>query len=267
MKNVHEIRESVQEAYSKIAISGSTTPNGCCSGSKDEVCCSPQDSFDQQSLEIGYSSDDLKMVPKSSNLGLGSGNPVAFANLIDGEVVVDLGSGAGFDAFLASQKVGKKGKVVGVDMTPAMISKARKNASEAEATNVEFRLGEIEHLPLSNDFADVIISNCVINLSPEKQQVFNEAFRVLKQGGRLAISDPVSLIPIPESNKLNMDLYCACVTGASSINALTEMLQSAGFSDIRITPQKELPFANSSEKTDLNIAELVVSANIEATKP
>lgn len=259
MKNVHEIRESVQKAYGKIASSTAQQEKGCCADNENTSCCSPQDSFDLQSLKLGYTDDDIKAVPENSNLGLGSGNPVSVANLKEGEIVVDLGSGAGFDAFLASQKVGESGKVIGVDMTPAMISKARKNAATTGSNNVEFRLGEIEHLPLSNDFADAIISNCVINLSPEKQLVFNEAFRVLKHGGRLAISDPVSVSEIPESEKQNMDLYCSCVTGASSIDALKKMLEDAGFTSIKITPQED--------KSNQRFTDLVVSAYIEAVKP
>ncbi|WP_206081848.1 arsenite methyltransferase [Maribellus sediminis] len=255
MKNENEIRETVQKAYSRIANSSVELQNGCCTTSESEPCCITHDNIDLQSLRIGYTEDDIRAVPENSNLGLGSGNPIAIANLQEGETVVDLGSGAGFDVFLASGKVGKKGKAIGVDMTQAMIAKARKNATKIESNNVEFRLGEIEHLPVGNDFADVIISNCVINLSPEKQQVFNEAFRVLKSGGRLAISDPVSLGEIAEEDKRNMDLYCSCISGASSIDSLTNMLENSGFVNIKITPQNN------------NLNERIVSAYIEATKP
>lgn len=267
MKKENEIRETVMERYSKIASSSSASPSGCCSPNASNSCCGTSEDFDLKSLRIGYSVEDVNQVPENSNLGLGCGNPQAIANLKEGETVVDLGSGAGFDAFLAARKVGLKGKVIGVDMTPAMISKARNNAEKIDSKNVEFRLGEIEHLPLANDMADVIISNCVINLSPEKQQVFNEAYRILKPGGRLAISDVVSLKELPEKIKADMELYGACISGASSIDLLTKMMKNAGFKNIKIETKEESKEVIRDWDSDNDFADYVISASIEAIKP
>jgi ubiquinone/menaquinone biosynthesis C-methylase UbiE len=267
MKKENEIRESVMERYSKIAKSNSTTHTSCCSPNASNSCCGTSEDFDLMSLRLGYSVEEINLVPENSNLGLGCGNPQAIANLKEGETVVDLGSGAGFDAFLAARKVGLKGKVIGVDMTPAMISKARKNAEKIDSQNVEFRLGEIEYLPLANGTADVIISNCVINLSPEKQQVFNEAYRILKPGGRLAISDVVSIKELPEKIKADMELYGACISGASSIESLTLMMKNAGFINIKIEPKKESKEVIRDWDSDNDFTDYVLSANIEAVKP
>jgi len=262
--NKNEIRDAVRERYAGIAESNGAA--GCCSGNKPKSCCGTQNDFDLRSLKLGYSNEDVKLVPETSNLGLGCGNPQAIANLKKGETVIDLGSGGGFDVFLAARQVGPEGKVIGVDMTPAMITKARNNADKIDFRNVEFRLGEIENLPVADEIADVIISNCVINLSPEKQKVFNDAFRVLKPGGRLAISDVVSLKEMPEEIKNNLELYSECISGASSIEAIEQMLNIAGFQNIRISPKlksKELISKWDSDGFD----EYVVSANIEAIKP
>jgi len=262
--NKNEIRDAVRERYAGIAESNGAA--GCCSGSEPTSCCGAQKDFDLRSLKLGYSDEDVKQVPESSNLGLGCGNPQAIANFKKGETVVDLGSGGGFDVFLAARQVGEGGKVIGVDMTPAMITKARSNAEKIDLRNVEFRLGEIENLPVADGIADVIISNCVINLSPEKQKVFNDAFRVLKPGGRLAISDTVSLKEMPEEIKNNLELYSECISGASSIEVIEQMLGIAGFQNIRISPKlksKELVTEWDSDGFD----EYVVSANIEAIKP
>ncbi|MEZ5105089.1 MAG: arsenite methyltransferase [Draconibacterium sp.] len=267
MKNENKIRDAVRERYGKIALAASEVQNGCCTPTKNNQCCSSQEDFDLKSLKIGYSIEEVKHVPESSNLGLGCGNPQAIANLRAGEIVVDLGSGAGFDAFLAARQVGESGKVIGVDMTPAMISKARKNAEAIDFNNVEFRLGEIENLPVANAVADVIISNCVINLSPEKQKVFNEAHRVLKPGGRLAISDVVSLKELPENIKANMELYGACISGASSVNELTAMMNSAGFENISIKPKEESREIIKEWDSSEIFADYVISASIEAIKP
>ncbi|MGQ8336755.1 arsenite methyltransferase [Sunxiuqinia sp. A32] len=266
MKTQNEIRDKVRERYSAIAESSNSVLAGCCTPNSSSNCCSSQDDFDIASMKIGYSSEDLKLVPEGANLGLGCGNPQAIAALKAGETVVDLGSGAGFDAFLAAQQVGRNGLVIGVDMTPSMITKARNNAEKIEATNVEFRLGEVENLPIADSTADVIISNCVINLSPEKQKVFNEAFRVLKPGGRLAISDVVSLKELPEKVKSDMELYGACISGASSIETITKMLEEAGFSDIRIRPKEESKEVIKDWDRENNFADYVISATIEATK-
>lgn len=202
-------------------------------------------------------------------MGLGCGNPVAFASLKPGETVVDLGSGGGFDCFLSAKEVGKTGRVIGVDMTPEMISKARRNAEAAEASNVEFRLGEIEHLPVADNSADIVMSNCVINLSPDKQSVYRDAFRVLKPGGRLSISDVLATAPLPEKIRNDLSLVGACVGGSATIGDTEEMLEQAGFTDIRITPKdysrdliRQWDPAKSQHALDY-----VVSAYIEAVKP
>lgn len=263
MKNKDEIRDAVRERYSDIAIAGSTQQQSCCGPD----CCSPQESFDLQSLKLGYSKEELKQVPEGANLGLGCGNPQAIAALKAGEVVVDLGSGAGFDAFLAAQQVGKTGKVIGVDMTPSMISKARKNAEKLETTQVEFRLGEIENLPIANEIVDVIISNCVINLSPEKHKVFKEAFRVLKSGGRLAISDIIALKELPEAIQSDLALYAGCVSGASTVATLKQLLADSGFVDIRIQPKNESKSIIQDWDKNNSFSDYVISATIEAVKP
>ena len=263
MENKNVIRDAVRERYSQIAGSGPIAAKSCCGPD----CCSPQEDFDIQSFKLGYSSEELKQVPEGANLGLGCGNPQAIAALKPGETVVDLGSGAGFDAFLAAKQVGETGQVIGVDMTPAMISKARNNAEKVNLSQVEFRLGEIENLPVADKTADVIISNCVINLSPEKPKVFKEAFRILKHGGRLAISDVVALKELPEHIKSDLALYSGCVAGASSISALTKMMEEAGFSNIRINPKEESKEVIREWDQNNSFSDLVISATIEAVKP
>lgn len=202
-------------------------------------------------------------------MGLGCGNPVALASLKPGETVVDLGSGGGFDCFLAAKQVGESGQVIGVDMTPDMLSKARSNAEKMGTNNVEFRLGEIEHLPVADNTADIIMSNCVINLSPEKLKVYREAFRILKPGGRLAISDIVARAPLPPEIQQNLALVSACVGGAATIDETTRMLQEAGFSDISIKAKdksREL-ISQWAPGENKNAGDYVVSAYIEAVKP
>lgn len=200
-------------------------------------------------------------------MGLGCGNPQAIAGLKVGETVVDLGSGGGFDCFLAAAKVGETGRVIGVDMTPEMVNKARENARQGDYSNVEFRLGEIEHLPIADDSADVIISNCVINLSPEKQKVFREAYRILKPGGRLAISDVVATAILPPELKNDLDLLSRCVSGAAAPEEIVKMLQTAGFRDIRIQTQEKSREFIKQWIPGTNVQDYVVSATIEAGKP
>jgi SAM-dependent methyltransferase len=189
----------------------------------------------EQSRMLGYSADDLGAVPEGADMGLGCGNPNAIASLREGETVLDLGAGGGFDCFLAARAVGPTGKVIGVDMTPDMVSLARANARKVNAANVEFRLGEIERLPVADSSVDVVVSNCVINLSPEKQAVFDEAFRVLRVGGRLAISDVVAIAPVPEALKTDITALCGCIGGAAPIDDVRSMLEKAGFTSIEIT--------------------------------
>jgi SAM-dependent methyltransferase len=216
---------------------------------------------------MGYTEGEIATAPDGANLGLGCGNPQAIASLRQGETVVDLGSGAGFDCFLAARQVGDSGQVIGVDMTPEMISKARENAATAGATNVSFRLGEIEHLPVADETVDVIISNCVINLSPEKPDVFNDAFRVLRSGGRLAVADVITTAPLPESVLQDLRAYTGCVSGAVSADDIEAMLAEAGFVDIRISPKDESRELVREWSSGANLEDYVVSALIEARKP
>jgi SAM-dependent methyltransferase len=218
---------------------------------------------------MGYSKEEFASVPEGANMGLGCGNPVALASLQDGETVVDLGSGGGFDCFLAAKQVGDAGRVIGVDMTPDMLSKARANAEKIQTENVEFRLGEIEHLPVADNSADIIMSNCVINLSPDKQKVYRDAFRILKPGGRLAISDIVATEPLPEEIQQNLSLVSACVGGAATIDETKDMLTKAGFEKIRITPKDESRklISEWTSGDSKNAGDYVVSAYIEAIKP
>jgi ubiquinone/menaquinone biosynthesis C-methylase UbiE len=224
-----KIKKKVREGYAKIA----KQETSCC-GSID-VCCGTANSPVEISKTIGYTDEQLQSVPEGSNLGLGCGNPTALASLHPGEIVLDLGSGAGFDCFLAANKVGPSGKVIGVDMTPEMLRKARENAKKAGYTNVEFRHGEIEKLPVEDTSVDVVISNCVINLSPDKKKVFEETFRVLKSGGRLAVSDIVLLKDLPEKIKNSVEAYIGCISGAILKNRYLQLLKDAGFIDITVT--------------------------------
>ncbi|PJA27500.1 MAG: arsenite S-adenosylmethyltransferase [candidate division Zixibacteria bacterium CG_4_9_14_3_um_filter_46_8] len=227
-KDQDEIRKSVREGYAKIA----TGHSSCCAPSIS--CCGNTNYAQEAGLAIGYSEEELKSVPEGANLGLGCGNPVALVSLKLGEIVVDLGSGAGFDCFLAANEVGHSGHIIGVDMTPEMIDKARGNARKGNYRNVEFRLGEIEHLPVADNSADVVLSNCVINLSPDKLQVFKEAFRVLKPGGRMMVSDIVLLKDLPEKIKNSVSAYVGCLSGAMMKIAYLAAIAEAGFEDVRI---------------------------------
>ena len=230
-----KIRKVVREGYAKIA-----KQNSSCCGPVTSCCGSGHPAKDI-SKSIGYSEEELRSVPEGSNLGLGCGNPVALASLKAGEMVLDLGSGAGFDCFLAASQVGDKGRVIGVDMTPEMLEKARENAKKINSTNVEFRLGEIEHLPLADNSVDVVISNCVINLSPEKRRVFDEAYRVLKPGGRLMVSDIVLLRELPEALKNSIEAYVGCLSGAVLRNEYLGTIKAAGFKDVEVIDEASFP--------------------------
>lgn len=261
------VKQTVRERYGQIAKDGGSC--GCAL-----TCCSPSDAAtadepDAASIarRLGYSAEETSAVPEGSNLGLGCGNPQAIAELKPGETVLDLGSGAGFDAFLAARAVGPTGRVIGVDMTPEMVGKARKNQANGSYENVEFRIGEIESLPVANATVDVIISNCVINLSPAKPRVFREAFRVLKPGGRLAVSDIVALAPIPDELRKDWELYTGCVAGASLVDDLKAMLKQAGFTNIRIVRKGESREIIGQWFPGRKAEDYVASASIEAVKP
>lgn len=249
------IKEHVKEGYAKIAQKGgSCCPTSSCCGSKDI------------SKAVGYAEEEVTTVPEGANLGLGCGNPVAIAALKEGETVLDLGAGAGFDAFLAAAKVGKSGKVIGVDMTPEMLRKARANAKKGNYANVEFRLGEIEKLPVEDNSVDVIISNCVINLSPEKQRVFKEAYRVLKPGGRLMVSDLVITKDLPDRLKNSVEAYVGCLAGAIKKDEYLGFIKNAGFQDVKMVSKSNYPADPVFE--DLKGAEDAVSSiKISAKKP
>ncbi|MCJ8499473.1 arsenite methyltransferase [Desulfatitalea alkaliphila] len=256
------IRQAVRSRYGQIAAAdGCDCGPSCCGDPLKEV------SPDQIALALGYSAADLAALPEGANMGLSCGNPKAIAALKPGETVLDLGSGGGFDCFLAAREVGPEGRVIGVDMTPEMLSKARASAARIGALNVTFRLGEIEHLPVADNSVDVILSNCVINLSPDKPQVYREAFRVLKPGGRLAISDVVATAALPEVLHQEMALLTACVAGAETIPRLTEILTAAGFSRIRIQPKDESREVIRQWVPGRKIEDYIVSAAIEAVKP
>ena len=251
------LSSAVRDAYSEIALSEGTS---CCG---PVPCCTDG----SVSLELGYSIDELGAVPAGADLGLGCGNPGAIAALQPGETVLDLGSGAGFDAFLAARAVGPAGRVIGVDMTPAMVSKARANREAGDYAHVEFRLGEIEHLPVADGTVDVIISNCVINLSPDKPAVFREAFRVLRPGGRLAISDVVAFAELPEDVRSDLALYSGCMAGASLISELTAVMAEAGFANVEIAPKDESRSFIERWAPGRDLTEYVASATIAAVKP
>jgi SAM-dependent methyltransferase len=251
-----ETRAMVREAYGKIAREG----GGCCAPSAG--CCGPGEA----SAKVGYSAADLAAVPDGANLGLGCGSPLGAARLAAGETVLDLGCGGGLDAFLAARQVGPTGRVIGVDMTPDMVVKARANAAKVEATNVEFRLGEIEHLPVSDASVNVIVSNCVVNLSPDKPAVFREAWRVLAEGGRLVIADVVATAPIPDALRADMTAYAGCVAGAAHIDDLRAMLEEAGFADVKITVDEASRALMGDWFPSTGADRVVASATIEATK-
>lgn len=279
-----EIKKAVRKRYGEIAKKSSS----CCgtSNKKNSIetsCCGNANTDITSNLYrvIGYTDDELQSAPLSSNLGLGCGNPLAHANIKEGDTVLDLGSGAGLDCFLAAKRVGKTGKVIGVDMTPDMIDKARDNALKSNYDNVEFRLGEIEHLPVADNSIDLIISNCVINLAPNKEQVFQDAYRVLKSGGKLMISDMVLLKELPNYIKNSIDAYIGCVSGALLKEDYISIIKKVGFSDVNILSQLSFPVDIIKANPDViekvkklgipsneleNLAKSVVSIKIEARK-
>jgi len=254
------IRNDVRSAYAKVAL---LDEEGCCAS--DCGCGTTPDA--NRSLNLGYSDLEVGSVPQGANMGLGCGNPKAIASLKEGETVLDLGSGGGFDCFLAAQEVGVTGHVIGVDMTPEMITKSRANAEKNEQNNTEFRLGEIENLPVADSTVDVIISNCVINLSPDKGRVMQEAFRVLNSGGRLAISDLVTTAQLPEEILADKAMFTGCMAGATDIAELEGYLKDAGFEQISIQPKDESSEFIRDWAPGSKIEEYIVSASIEAVKP
>lgn len=265
-KQADKIRQNVRESYTEVAESSN---NGECCG-EQASCCGVSDDVAINTLvstRLGYSEDDLDNVPEGADMGLGCGNPRAIASIKPGETILDLGSGGGFDCFLAAAETGDSGHVIGIDMTPTMISKARSNAVKGKYNQVEFRLGEIEHMPVANDTVDVIISNCVINLSPDKKQVFSEAFRVLKPGGRLAISDVVASTELPEEMKKDLALYSGCMAGASQISDLQSILEDNGFEQIKIAPRDDSKDFIKDWAPGRGVEDYVLSATIEAVKP
>jgi arsenite methyltransferase len=256
-----QVKEMVRDRYGSIAAKSATAPaSECCGPAQD-------DAFAAKARRVGYSEAELAAVPEGANLGLGCGNPQAIAAMRPGEVVVDLGSGAGFDCFLAAQQVGLQGRVIGVDMTHEMLVKARANAAAIDAANVEFRLGELEHLPIAGNTADVIISNCVINLVPDKAQVFREAFRVLKPGGRLAVSDVINVRPLPAALAADTALLCGCVAGAAPRSEIEALLVAAGFAGVRVDAKPESREAIETWAPGRGIEDYITSAIIEARKP
>lgn len=260
MDNTKDIRNIVRESYKSIVENNNEST--CCEASTITL----KKSATEISESIGYSKEEMNNIPEEANLGLGCGNPQLIANIKEGETVVDLGSGVGFDCFLASKKVGPKGYVIGVDMTPEMIMKAREVSRENNYNNIDFRLGEIENLPIADNIADVVISNCVINLSPNKQRVYKEIHRILKNGGRIGISDIVLMKELTEEMKSDEKLYCGWVTGASSVEELKKYLQNAGFSEINIEIKKVSKEYEEKWGHNLNVGEYIMSASISARK-
>lgn len=273
------LREAVRARYRAIATGEATLGEGNKSNADSDSCCcssapssEPQQtdccsSVESQASTLGYSADDIASVPDGANLGLGCGNPVAIASLRQGQVVLDLGAGAGFDAFLAAREVGPTGRVIGVDMTPEMVSKARANARNSGFTQVEFRLGEIEALPVADATVDVIISNCVINLCPNKRPVYQEAFRVLKPGGRIVVSDVVAREELSDDVKKDLALYSGCLSGATLISDLEKILADAGFTDVAIRPKGNSDEVITSWESKRGFEQKVFAAEVTAHKP
>jgi len=259
------IRRVVLRRYRDAVLRGGTSAGGATCGG--EVCCGPPASVRDLSTAVGYSVEDLKQVPEGANLGLGCGNPSAIAELKSGEVVLDLGAGAGFDCFLAARKVGPEGMVIGVDMTPEMVAKARENAAKGGFHNVSFRLGEIEALPVPDSSVDVILSNCVINLSADKEAVCREAYRVLRPGGRLAISDVVATAPLPDDLRDDPNLWASCIAGAISVEEFHRVLTEVGFHEVRIEVDESSRGFIRQWIPGHGLENYVAAARIRAVKP
>ena len=258
--DTNQTHEAVRERYGAIARESKS----CCGPS----CCAPGEKAEApDATQLGYSADEQASAPEGSNLGLGCGNPQAIAALQPGEDVLDLGSGAGFDSFLAAQAVGATGSVIGVDMTPDMLARARQNAAKVDARNIEFRLGEIEHLPVADDSVDVVMSNCVVNLSPDKPAVYREAFRVLRAGGRIAIADVLARAPLSEAHRKDLELIVGCIGGAATVDEVTAMLDAAGFVDIKVSETNGSQAITDSWAPGHPAAAAVFSATVEARKP
>ena len=253
-----EIKKIVKDGYAKAV----TQKTSCCSTNS---CCGGIDQAKEISKSVGYSDSEMNAVPEGANLGFGCGNPVALASLKEGDVVLDLGSGAGFDAFLAAKRVGKTGRVIGVDMTPEMLAKAKENAKKGKYTNVEFRLGEIEKLPVEDNSIDVIISNCVINLSPDKELVFKEANRVLKSGGRLMVSDLVLAKELPKELKDSIEAYVGCLAGAIKKEEYLNLISLAGFQDIKVIGESSYPVDAMFDNFE-SAQDAIISVKVSATK-
>ena len=259
-----KIRQMVRDRYAQAVGGGSC---GCQAGPANSCCGSSTNIADSMSQAMGYSNEDLSGVVEGANLGLGCGNPTAIGNLQKGEIALDLGSGGGFDCFLAAKKVGDKGRVIGVDMTPEMLARARENAMKMGTTNVEFRLGEIEHLPVVDSSVDVIISNCVVNLSPDKRQVFKDAYRVLKPGGRLVIADVVATAEMPDKMHEQAALLTGCIAGAEHIDKIRDLLEEVGFMEVKIELKAHSKELVSGWFPGSGAENYVASADIEALKP
>ena len=274
-----DVKAAVREHYASVVRNSGS---GCGCGTAAVSCCGPTSVPTQISREVGYSDGDLAAVPEGSNLGLGCGNPLAFAALEPGNVVVDLGSGAGIDCFLAAKKVGEAGRVIGVDMTPEMLDRARSNAADDGYANIEFRLGEIENLPVADRTADMVISNCVINLSTDKPRVFREALRILKPGGKLMVSDLVLERPLPESVRRSVEAYAGCIAGAVLRDDYLAAIRDAGFTDVEVLAESgydigasnpdesELALVNDADVTPEDAraaAAAVKSVKVSAVKP
>jgi arsenite methyltransferase len=257
-RKAEDIKKVVRDGYAKAV----TKNTSCCSAS---CCCGGTDQAKNISKKVGYSDSEMNAVPEGANLGFGCGNPVALASLKEGDVVLDLGSGAGFDAFLSAQRVGKTGRVIGVDMTPEMVSKAKENAKKGEYSNVEFRLGEIEKLPVEDSSIDVIISNCVINLSPDKEAVFKEGYRVLKSGGRLMVSDLVLAKELPDAIKESVEAYVGCLTGAIKKEEYLKLITISGFQDVKVISESSYPVDAMFDNLE-SVQDAIVSIKVSAVK-